>query len=93
MIPCAAMALPGDDTIDVRNDEGFDEDRLGRLDEGYLADITVLSVDPLAADPRALLDAQVMLTIVEGELVYVRGDADAPPMVKTATTTATSTSS
>lgn len=69
---------------------GFSEKRLGRLSKGYLGDITVLSQDPLTADGPALLNAQVMLTIINGEIVYVRGTADAAPITKTSTSAARS---
>jgi predicted amidohydrolase YtcJ len=46
------------------------EDRRGRLLPGCAADLTVLDVDPLAADPRELLRARVLLTILDGEVVY-----------------------
>ncbi len=70
---------------------GFSEAELGRLKEGYLADITVLSEDPMKASPGELIGAKVMLTIVQGELAYVRPGADAPPATRTATVTATAT--
>lgn len=71
---------------------GFSEDRLGRITKGYLADITVLSEDPLEAAPQKLLNAQAMLTIVQGKLLFVRGDADAPPVIETVTSSVTQTS-
>jgi len=47
------------------------EERLrGRLLPGYAADLSVLSVDPVTCEPRALLDARVLATIVDGELVH-----------------------
>lgn len=64
---------------------GFSEKDLGQLDEGYLADITVLSADPLTVPEDDFLKTQVMLTIVGGEILYVSGDADAPPVTKTST--------
>jgi predicted amidohydrolase YtcJ len=42
----------------------------GRLTPGSRADVTVLDVDPLGQDPRALLDAKVRLTMVEGSVRY-----------------------
>ena len=44
----------------------------GKLLPGYLADIAVLDADPFAIDPRGLKDVRVMLTIVDGEIVYER---------------------
>ncbi len=46
------------------------EDRRGRLAPGWFADLTVLDVDPLVCEPHELLEAQVLMTIVNGEVVY-----------------------
>jgi len=47
------------------------EERLrGKLEPGYAADLTVLSVDPLHCEPRALLTATVLATVVDGVLVH-----------------------
>lgn len=51
------------------------EDRLGRLSAGYLADLIVLDVDPLACDPSALRQIQPVATMVSGEWVWqAKGD-------------------
>jgi predicted amidohydrolase YtcJ len=50
------------------------DDRRGRLLPGYAADLTVLDVDPLRGEARALLDARVLLTIVNGRVLQ-RGGA------------------
>lgn len=50
----------------------FEETRKGSLSVGKLADIVVLSSDPIAVMPRALLDTRVDITIVEGNVVYRR---------------------
>jgi predicted amidohydrolase YtcJ len=50
----------------------FEETRKGSLSVGKLADIVVLSSDPIAVSPRALLDTRVDITIVEGNVVYRR---------------------
>lgn len=47
-----------------------EDDRRGKLLPGYAADVTVLSVDPIRCEPRALLDARVLATIVDGQVVY-----------------------
>lgn len=44
--------------------------RRGKLLPGYAADLTVLSVDPLTCEPSALLDARVLATVVDGELLH-----------------------
>jgi predicted amidohydrolase YtcJ len=48
----------------------FAEERRGRLREGMDADFTVLSVDPVADEPRTLVDAKVVATVVDGREVY-----------------------
>jgi len=50
--------------------QNFEEDRKGTLEAGKLADLVVLSDDPLAIDPIAIQDIQVMETIKEGKTVY-----------------------
>jgi predicted amidohydrolase YtcJ len=49
---------------------GGDADRLGRLAPGYLADITVLAEDPVDTEPDDLVDVPVVLTVVDGEIVF-----------------------
>ena len=46
------------------------EDRRGRLDVGWFADMTVLDVDPLDCDPTDLLRASVTHTVVNGRVVH-----------------------
>nr|MEE4268346.1 amidohydrolase family protein [Candidatus Krumholzibacteria bacterium] len=48
----------------------FLEDELGRIEVGYLADLTVLDGDPVACAPAALLDMKILQTIVQGRVVY-----------------------
>ena len=51
----------------------FEEDRKGRLRPGLLADVAVFATDLVEAgrtNPRALLDAGVLYTIVGGEVVH-----------------------
>ncbi len=50
----------------------FEEDRKGTLEAGKLADLVILSEDPLQADPMKLRDIQVMNTIKEGRTIYTR---------------------
>ncbi len=49
-----------------------EEDRKGRIAEGYLADLAVLEADPYAVAPEELKDVRVDLTIVDGRIVYRR---------------------
>lgn len=48
----------------------FAEHRRGTLKVGFDADLVVLPVDPVAGAPRALLDAKVQVTVVDGIDVY-----------------------
>jgi hypothetical protein len=54
---------------------GFDEDRKGTIEEGKLADFTVLSGDPYKADEDGLRKIHVETTIVGGKIVYSRHKA------------------
>jgi predicted amidohydrolase YtcJ len=49
-----------------------EEDIKGTLEPGKLADIIVLSDDLLTIDPEKILDVQVLMTIVDGRVVYER---------------------
>jgi hypothetical protein len=55
-----------------------EEDRRGKLLPGFAADLTVLSVDPLTCEPRALLEAEVLATIIDGTIAYSHWPAPAP---------------
>ncbi len=48
----------------------FQEDRLGTLQPGKLADLVTLSANPLTADPEELGSIQVLRTWVGGQLVF-----------------------
>jgi predicted amidohydrolase YtcJ len=48
----------------------FEEDLKGTLKVGKLADLVILSEDPLKADPTALRNIRVLETIKEGKTVY-----------------------
>lgn len=48
----------------------FEEDRKGSLEPGKLADMVVLSDDPLKVDPLKIADIKVLQTIKEGVPVY-----------------------
>jgi hypothetical protein len=47
-----------------------EEELRGSLAPGHAADLTVLSLDPLASPPEALLGARVLATLVDGELAF-----------------------
>jgi predicted amidohydrolase YtcJ len=51
---------------------GMLEDRLGRVKEGFLADLAVLDRDPFEVDPSELRDVRVDLTMVGGRVVFRR---------------------
>jgi predicted amidohydrolase YtcJ len=48
----------------------FEEDVKGRLEPGKLADLVVLSEDPLRCEEEAIRNITVVATILEGKLVY-----------------------
>lgn len=50
---------------------GFEEDRLGRLDQGYAGDCVVLDRSPWD-DPTGIEDIEVTRTVVGGQVVYER---------------------
>ena len=54
----------------------FEEDRKGSITPGKLADLTVLSQDIMSIAPDRILDTQVEMTILGGEIVYTSSEAD-----------------
>lgn len=48
----------------------FQEEQLGRLRPGMMADLTVLSEDPFEAEPHCLPQIQIRATLSGGRLVY-----------------------
>jgi predicted amidohydrolase YtcJ len=54
---------------------GFDESRKGTIEEGKLADFTVLSADPYKVGEGGLRSIAVEMTIVGGRVVYNRSKA------------------
>jgi predicted amidohydrolase YtcJ len=46
------------------------EDRRGRLVPGFACDMTVLDVDPTTCEPSALLKARILMTVVNGRVVW-----------------------
>jgi predicted amidohydrolase YtcJ len=48
----------------------FDEDRKGSLEPGKLADLTVLSADPLTVEEIGIRDIKSLMTMVGGRIVY-----------------------
>jgi len=54
---------------------GFEEDARGMLAPGRLADLVVLSQDPLSVPDDALMQTRVDATIVDGRLLFERAPA------------------
>ncbi len=51
---------------------GFVEDSLGSIEPGKLADLIILSADPLTVPHKSLGDIEVDVTIIDGRVVYER---------------------
>ena len=54
---------------------GFREEETGIIAPGRWADITVMDIDPFTlarSDPAKLLDGEIVMTIVDGRIVYER---------------------
>jgi predicted amidohydrolase YtcJ len=47
-----------------------EEDIKGSIVEGELADLVVLSADPLRSPPEGLKDIRVEMTIINGKIVW-----------------------
>lgn len=56
----------------------FHEDVLGSIENGKLADFTVLSKDIMTVPENEILDTEVVYTIVDGKVRYERGRAAMP---------------
>jgi predicted amidohydrolase YtcJ len=48
------------------------EDRLGRLDVGYYADLVILSDDPYEVEPDNIKDIRVLMTMMNGKVTFDR---------------------
>ena len=48
----------------------FDEDKRGSIEVGKLADLAVLSADPLTVEESRIRDIRSLMTIVGGRVVY-----------------------
>jgi hypothetical protein len=52
--------------------QSFEEDVLGSIEPGKLADVTVLGKDILTVPPETIMDIPIDMTIVGGKIVYQR---------------------
>jgi predicted amidohydrolase YtcJ len=50
----------------------LDEDKLGSIEEGKLADMVVLGEDILTVPPENIKDVPVDMTIIDGKVVHTR---------------------
>ena len=50
----------------------FQENELGTLDVGKAADFTIFATDIMTAAPQDILNAEVVMTIVDGRVAYER---------------------
>jgi predicted amidohydrolase YtcJ len=53
----------------------FDEDVRGSIKAGKLADLTVCDLNLIEIDPTEVLDMEIVMTVVDGRIVYERGDS------------------
>ena len=56
----------------------FEEQDKGSIEVGKLADLTVLNQDLITVPEAEILNSEVLMTIVGGEVVYQRGEASHP---------------
>jgi predicted amidohydrolase YtcJ len=52
----------------------FDEGKKGSLEPGKLADLAVLSADPLTVEEVAIRDISALMTMVGGNIVYEKSN-------------------
>jgi len=52
--------------------QAFDEERLGSIEPGKLADMVVLGENILTVPPETIIDIPIDITIIEGKTVFAR---------------------
>jgi predicted amidohydrolase YtcJ len=57
----------------------FQEDVLGSITPGKLADLVVLSRDIMTIPPEEILETEAVMTLVGGEVVFEREKDSRPP--------------
>lgn len=63
-----AEAIAAFTTVAART--SFEEDRLGRVTEGFLADLVLMDRDPFSVETEDLKDLRPVLTVCDGRVVY-----------------------
>ena len=53
----------------------FDEDKLGSIEAGKLADFVVLGEDILTVPTERIIDIPIDMTLVDGNVAYIRDDS------------------
>ncbi|MQQ99201.1 amidohydrolase [Glaciimonas soli] len=66
----------------------FEEATKGSIEVGKIADLVILSDNPLTVDHAKIIDIKVDETIKDGKVIYQRGLATTPPAINCATDTA-----
>jgi predicted amidohydrolase YtcJ len=64
-------------TLSLCHTRAFDDGITGSLEPSKLADLVVLAENPLTTPPERLHTIPVDLTILDGQIVYDRGAANA----------------
>ena len=54
----------------------FDEDVRGTIKPGKLADLTISDLNLMEIDPADILDMEIVMTVVDGRIVYERGASE-----------------
>jgi|TARA_B100000315_G_scaffold228740_1_gene237760 hypothetical protein len=77
--PTEAAPFPREELLRAFTSHGaylsFEEKQKGSLEAGMLADLIVLSEDPLKVSTEDLRDIEVLLTVVGGKVVYNKREA------------------